>query len=196
MRVPENHNLHDTEYGMSKKVVFPVTDMAQAERQLQDVATLATLLGLPVHVSWIVDISPFVRWTDHGPVLDQPSLRRVLLKRKADGFQSASTLCRKLRQLGVGSGFDVRAGCLDQELRALKLSGDVVYTRTPGVSAAKAAEVRAPQTRTELREPVDGRHGVQQPVFRPWEFTSGTEGHSPLIGTVQERGGRSEEAEA
>jgi hypothetical protein len=115
---------------MHQRIAFPVTSREQAERHIAEVQAMARHAGCPIHLVWIVDVSPFVHWSAHGPVVDRSDYGDAVPRRRLNATSYLSRLARDVSAFGIPVSCEVRTGLPAFELSALRRQGDVLVVET------------------------------------------------------------------
>ena len=79
---------------------------------------------------WIIDVSPFVHWTAHGPVVDTSAYRDSVPRRRVVATRYLSDLTRDLNASGIPANYEVRTGLPAFEVSALRRKGDFLLVET------------------------------------------------------------------
>jgi nucleotide-binding universal stress UspA family protein len=115
---------------MQTRIAVPITSREEAEQRLPQVQSVAERYGCPIHLVWIVDVSPFVHWSAHGPVVDRSDYGDAVPRRRLNATSYLSRLARDVSAFGIPVSYEVRTGLPAFELSALRRQGDVLVVET------------------------------------------------------------------
>jgi nucleotide-binding universal stress UspA family protein len=111
---------------MQTRIAVPITSREEAEQRLPQVQSVAERYGCPIHLVWIIDVSPFMHWSVHGPVVDASGYGDSVPRRRLAATGYLSSLAKDLTASGIPASYEVRAGLPAFEMSALHRQGDVL----------------------------------------------------------------------
>ena len=117
---------------MYERIVVPLDGSELAEQALAHAEGIARMIGCPVHLVRVSDVTHLARYGPYGLAIESAAFEQMLTEEERTCRYYLSRVERDLRGRGVSVTTEVRVGSVRRELNAATRPGDLIVMASHG----------------------------------------------------------------